>query len=336
MSRAPRLLALAAGLALFAYFINHVGLEELAGYARRTGWMLLPIFVLWIPIYACSAAAWRLILAHEPDCPGFGRLFAAIVSGSAINYITPFFAVGGEPFKATVAAEWLQSRRRAAASVVIQRLLFTLAHLLSMILALMLGVLLLPHNPRTLLMLIGFSLAVGILAFLVFMVHRRGLMERCLDLAHRLPGLRRLARSVEPRREALIEMDTQITDFYHRTPVRFWWAFVFEFLGRGLTMAEFLLIPISVGVRVTYPEAYLIGGFASLVGVMLFVFPFEMGTKEGGLYTIFKLLGLDPSLGIYSAVICRVRELAWIAVGLILIALIPGGRPALRTVETQG
>ena len=144
MSRASRLLALAAGLALFAYFINHVGLEELAAYARQTGWMLLPIFFLWIPIYACSAAAWRLILAHEPDCPGFGRLFAAIVSGSAINYITPFFAVGGEPFKATVAAEWLQSRRRAAASVVIQRLLFTLAHLLSMILALMLGVLLFP------------------------------------------------------------------------------------------------------------------------------------------------------------------------------------------------
>jgi uncharacterized protein (TIRG00374 family) len=336
MSRRLRLLALAAGLALFAYFIDRVGLEQLAGYARQTGWMLLPIFALWLPIYVCSAAAWRLILAHEPDCPSFGRLLAGTISGSALNYLTPFFAIGGEPFKAGLAAEWLSSRRRAAASVVIQRLLFTLAHLLAMMVAVLLGVALFPHNPRTLFTLTGFGLAVLLLAGLVFLIHRRGLLERCLDWAHRLPGLRGLARVVEPRREALIEMDTQITDFYHQTPLRFWSAFGFEFVGRGLTMAEFLLIPLSVGVRVSYPQAYLIGGLSSLVGVMLFIFPFEMGTKEGALYTVFRLLGLNPPLGVYTAIICRVRELAWIAVGLALIALVPGGRPALRAVESRG
>jgi len=336
MSRRLRLLALAAGLALFVYFINRVGLEQLEGYASQTGWMLLPIFLLWIPIYACSAASWRLILAHEPECPSIARLFAATVSGWAINYLTPFFAIGGEPFRASLAAEWLGSRRRAAASVVIQRLLFTLAHLLAMGVAVLLGAALFPRTPRTLITLAGFGLAVLLLAGLVFLIHRRGLLERCLNMAHRLPGLRGLARVVEPRREALIEMDTQITDFYHQTPLRFWSAFGLEFLGRGLTMAEFFLIPLSVGVKVSYLEAYLIGGLSSLVGVMLFVFPFEMGTKEGALYTVFRLLGLNPHLGVYTAVICRVRELAWIGVGLLLIAVVPGGRPAFRAVGTQG
>jgi uncharacterized protein (TIRG00374 family) len=336
MSRRPRLLALAAGLALFAYFINRVGLEELAAYAHRTGWMLLPIIALWIPIYGCSAASWQLILAHEPARPGFGRLFAATVSGSAINYLTPFFAIGGEPFKAALAADWLQSRRRAAASVVIQRLLFTLAHLLSMIVALLIGIAVFPRNARTLIALAGFGIAVLILTGLVLLIHRHGLLERSLDLAQRFPGLRRLARALEPRREALIAMDAQITAFHHQTPARFWSALGLEFLGRCLTLAEFYLVPLSVGVKVSYPVAYLIGGFASAIAVLLFVFPFEMGTKEGALYTVFRLLGLSPDLGVYTAVICRVTELAWIAVGLVLIALAGGRRPAITAVESQG
>jgi len=40
---------------------------------------------------------------------------------------------------------------------------------------------------------------------------------------------------------------------------------------------------------------------------VIFVVPFEVGTKEGSLYLVFQLLGLDPALGVYTAIVSRLR-----------------------------
>ena len=86
-------------------------------------------------------------------------------------------------------------------------------------------------------------------------------------------------------------------------------------------MAEYLLIAMSVGLDIGYARAYVIGGLAQLVQNALFVVPFEAGTKEGALYLLFQLLGLDPALGVYTAIVSRVRDLAWIGVGVGLVWL---------------
>ena len=50
-----------------------------------------------------------------------------------------------------------------------------------------------------------------------------------------------------------------------------------------------------------------------------FFVPFELGTKEGAHYLLFGLLGLDPALGVYTAMVSRARDLVWIAFGLSLV-----------------
>ncbi len=326
MSRQVRLLALGCGLALFGYLVSHVGLQELVANGRKTGWMLAPIFAVWAAVYACNAAAWRLILTDESGGPGFLRVYAATISGFAINYLTPFISLGGEPFKVVAATGWLGSPRRAAASVVTYRLLFTMGHLLSLISAVVLGTVLFPRHPVTLLALAVFGAVLAVLLTLVLMIHREGMLERTLDFLHRTPGLRRLAGLIEPRRAALVEMDGHIMAFHHQSPKRFWSALGLEYASRALMMVEYWLILRSVGVSTSYFAGYLIGSFTSLVGVVLFVVPFDMGTKESGFYVVFQALGLDPHLGIYTSVISRLRELAWIVVGLALIWLQGGVR----------
>ena len=72
-------------------------------------------------------------------------------------------------------------------------------------------------------------------------------------------------------------------------------------------------------------------GLTQLVQNVLFFVPFEVGSKEGALYLLFQMLGLDPALGVYTAIVSRVRDLIWIGAGIGLVWL-GGRRPAAERV----
>jgi uncharacterized protein (TIRG00374 family) len=318
MSRRARLLLFAGGLALFAYLISRIGLSALVADGVRTGWMFLPIVLLYGVVYACNTQAWRLIIADEPRRPSFLRLYAVTVSGFALNFVTPILNVGGEPFKIAAVAPWL-STRRAAGSVIIHNVLRSLSFLLSWLTALLLGFVMLPHDPPIVAALAVATLLLAALTVLLFSGHRRGALEKLLNGLQRVPGCARLARALEPKRELLVQMDEQLAQFYHEHPGRFARALALEYLSRCVYMAEYYLIALSIGLPMGYLEAYLIGGLVSLIQNVLFVVPFEVGTKEGSLYLLFQLLGFDPHLGVYTAIVTRLRDLVWIGLGLLLV-----------------
>ena len=318
MSRKLQLLLFALGSAVFAYLVTRIGVQQLVHDAVRTGWVFVPIFLLYGVVYLCNAWAWWLIMADEPSHPPFWRTYAILVAGFALNFMTPMVNVGGEPFKIAAIAPWL-GVRRAAGSVVIYQMIHTLGMLLSFLVAVVLGAVLLPHSPAILASLGVAFLALAGLTLLLLTGHRYGGLERLLDLMHRLPLVDRLARRLEPKRATLAQMDEQITDFYHRRPRRFVQAVALEFLSRSIFMFEYMLIAFGVGVGMTFAQAYVIGGLTSLIQNVIFVVPFEVGTKEGSLYLMFRLLGLDPALGVYTAIVSRLRDLAWIGGGLALV-----------------
>ncbi len=285
---------------------------------RLVGWMFVPILLLYGVVYACNAAAWRLIMADEPRRPPFWRTLAITVSGFSLNFVTPMINVGGEPFKVAAVSPWL-GVRRAAGSVVIYQMLHTFGILLSLSTAVVLAAFFLPPHPAIVAAL-AVALAVLVtLTLLLFTGHRRGVLEQALDLLHRVPLLGRLTRRLEPLREALTQMDAQITQFYHRDSGRFFRALALEYVSRGVLMTEYLLIALSVGLDIGYLRAYVIGGLTQLIQNTLFFVPFEIGAKEGSLYFLFQLLGLDPALGVYAAIVSRLRDLAWIGAGLGLV-----------------
>ena len=47
--------------------------------------------------------------------------------------------------------------------------------------------------------------------------------------------------------------------------------------------------------------------------------PFELGSKEGSMIGIFLALGYTAPLAVYASVVSRLRELAWIGIGLALM-----------------
>jgi len=318
VTRKLQLLLFVCGSAVFAYLVARIGVGQLLADAARTGWLFVPIVLLYGVVCACNAGAWWLSVADQPSHPPFWRTYAITVAGFSLNFMTPMVNVGGEPFKIAAIAPWL-GLRRAAGSVVIYQMLHTLGMLLSFLTAVVLGALLLPPYPA---ILAGLAIAFVALAALILLLltgHRRGGLTRLLDLLHRVPLLDRLARRLEPKRATLTQMDEQITEFYHRRPRRFLQAVTLEYLSRSIFMLEYVLIAMGVGVSITFAQAYVICGLTSLVQNIIFVVPFEVGTKEGSLYLVFQLLGLDPALGVYTAIVSRLRDLACIGGGLALV-----------------
>jgi uncharacterized protein (TIRG00374 family) len=323
MSRPLQLACFLIGAAVFGYLVAQIGVGQLASDAGKTGLMFIPIVLLYALVYACSALAWQLTMG-DSSRPSYLRTYAVLVAGGALNFLTPLINAGGEPFRVAAVAPWL-GRRRAAGSVILHRMLHSFTYVLVWLTAVALAVALLPREtPRGVMILLGVVALVlaGILA-LFMSAHRAGLLERILNWLSRVPLARRLGARLEPQRATFVALDRQITEFYHRQPGRFLRAMLLEYLSRCIYMLELVLIVASLGFRLDYLRAFTIGGLEAIALNVLFVVPFEVGAREGAFYLLFKLFGLDPQLGLYTSIVGRVRDLVWIAAGLLLIWATP-------------
>ena len=326
MSRAWQLALFVLGATVFGYLVAQIGITELTADAARTGLMFVPIVALYALVYACSALAWQLTMAGDPQRPSYWRTFAVLISSGALNFLTPLINAGGEPYRVAAMAPWL-GKRRAAGSVILHRMLHSFTYVLIWLTAVLLAFPLLPRGtPQIVWVLLGVVLVL-ILGIIVLFLSalRRGMLERILNWMQRAPFVNRLAVKVEPHRALLIELDRQITDFYHRSPRRFVQAIALEYLSRCIFMVELVLIVASLGFGIDYLRAFSIGGLEAIVSNALFFVPFEVGAREGAFFLLFKLFGMDPQVGLYTSIVGRVRDFAWIAGGLVLIWVTGGG-----------
>jgi uncharacterized protein (TIRG00374 family) len=314
------------GALLFWLLVRQVGVAELVANAASVGWMFVPVLVLYGGVMLCNAFVWRLTLADEPIRPPFSRLLSLTISGAALNFVTPLVNAGGEPFRSAGIAPWLGARR-AAGSVILVRMLNTLALILTWFTALVMALVMLPLHGALMAAALGGVVLTALLALLVLSGHQEGVLERILDLLHRIPLVGRATRRLDRWRGTLADMDRQIADFYRRSPPRFFQALAVEYFARALLLGEYYLVALGLGIPLSLPGAYLVGGLASLVQNVIFLIPYEIGVKEGALFLLFQLVGLDPKAGLYTALVIRARDLAWIGIGLLLVGAVPLATP---------
>src|SRR4029079_6642062 len=167
-----------------------------------------------------------------------GRAWVVNVAAFAMNYLTPFASIGGEPFKIVAASQWMGTPK-ATASVLNYRLVHIQAHLLVFLTGVILAFLILPSGTIATPLLIIIAALLIALGLLVLAVHREGAIERLFDLAGKLPLLSGFARRLEPRRAGLMEVDRQLIVFHRSNPARYYGALLTEYAARVFSMMEF-------------------------------------------------------------------------------------------------
>jgi hypothetical protein len=177
---------------------------------------------------------------------------------------------------------------------------------------------------------LGIIVVFCLVAFYIFSRgYRHGLVVYTLGIIGKIPGLRGWSRRFRGRHaEALRNIDAQISALYGQDRKAFYTSLVLEFLSRVLQSSEvmFMLLLFGIdcgggwgGLTLTYMHSILIVSFTTLFANLIGFLPMQLGVQEGGFVLSIAALGLSAALGIFVSIICRVREIIWIAIGMALM-----------------
>ena len=75
------------------------------------------------------------------------------------------------------------------------------------------------------------------------------------------------------------------------------------------------------GLTLTFLHSILIVSFTALFDNLIGFLPMQLGVQEGGFVLSIAALGLSAALGIFVSIICRVREIIWIIIGIGLMKM---------------
>lgn len=318
-SKVYKALFFAAGILYIAYMVNSVGWDVITANLAKVGIWFIPVIGSWLVIYVLNAFAFKEII-EEPELPGsnipFLEVLRITVAGYAINYITPFVALGGEPYRIMELKPAL-GMPKATSSVLLYGLMHMFSHVLFWLASIFLIVAFVPINS---LMLAGcgLMLVTGILLGYWFIrVYQKGFTVQTIQLLGKVPFLRKkVAAFAQDKGDTLQLIDSQIRILYTERKGRFYNSLFLEFAGRVVGCAEIYFTAQATGFDLSIIESLIVSSGSSLFANLIFFFPMQLGTREGGLALALKSVGFPVESGIFIGMVMRIRELVWIAIGL--------------------
>jgi len=306
------------GLGVFAYLINDYGLNNIIANIKKTGWWFIPVVGVWAIVYYMNAWAWYFIIDAKKKKVPFIEVLKITISGFAINYVTPFVNLGGEPYRILMLKKPI-GPHSAVSSVILYTMLHFLSHFFFWVTAILCALFLLPLSSELKIILITALIILTFFILFVFRRHKRGIFDSLLKFIGRVPLLKRLRKKLEPKEKSLMKIDDEIKYLFNKRKNAFYSALILDYLSRMVGSLEFLFILKAIGMDITFMEAFYISAGSSLIINIFFFMPFELGTKEASLYLVLDSIKLSPGVGIYIGLINRLREFFWIMIGLLLI-----------------
>jgi putative membrane protein len=303
---------LALGLVLLVVLVATNDPRAILASITQLSWRLA--IVLCFPVtlvMALDTLGWRFAFLRD-EVP-FRTLLSARLAGEAFNLATPTAALGGEAVKA-----WLL---RAAvpldvsvSSVIVAKTTITIAQGVFLLLGIGLAWTSAPPGSPLLHGML-WLLAIETVALAGFVVAQtRGV----LSWGGRLLGQLGV---VGVETAALGRIDDALARFYRTSPGRLTLSLGFHLAAWVLGSVETWLILHFLGVPVSWTTATVIEAFGTAVRFATFVIPASLGALEGGYLITFAALGLPPTSAVSFSLVRRIREAAWVGLGLIAFAL---------------
>ncbi len=323
-----RTLCLLVGLVLLALMVWAAGPRQLWTYAVRMRWALPAVVAVWGVGYALNACSWGTIIYTNPlrEPLPFGRLYRFTVAGFAINYITPFGLLGGEPYRIAELRRYL-GLEGAVGSVVLYMMMHVCSHLILWISSCLLAAACLSELTAAW----GWGLtAMAVVCLggicLFFRGYRRGVVAGLLRVCASWPWVgKRIARIKPETQERITLTDDNIRRLLTVHPRAFSRSLALEYVSRLWNCAEVYLLLRLLDLPATWWGAVLIVALSSLLANILFFSPLQLGTREGGILLAMQLVYPQYSLAeltsqaVALSLMTRLREFVWIAIGLFFL-----------------
>lgn len=313
-----------------------VSFIELWQHLCHAGYWLIPIIGVWILVYGVNAWSWWCIIegnmGSKPPV-SFLRIYKLTITGYALNYATPVGGLGGEPYRIMELSKHID-KQHATSSVILYAMMHFFGHFIFWFVSIFIYLALVAVGDMPLTTAIGIVLGVIIVfclvAFYLFSKgYRNGLVVKTIRWIGKIPGLKGWStRFSERHAEALHNIDTQIASLYGNDRRAFWQSLFLEFFSRVVQSSEvlFMLLLFGIdnggglsGILITYLHSILIVAFTTLFANLIGFLPMQLGVQEGGFVLSIAALGLSAALGIFVSIICRVREIVWILIGILLM-----------------
>ena len=313
-----------------------VSFIELWDHLCHAGYWLIPIIGVWIFVYALNAFAWKAII--EGNIQGkmpvsFWRLYRLTITGYALNYATPVGGLGGEPYRIMELSKDID-KEHATSSVILYAMMHFFAHFWFWFISIFIYLALVLIGDLPINVTIGTTLGIIVIFCLFFFYlfskgYRNGLVKYVLGVVANIPGLKKWTLRFWARHsEAIENIDKQIAALYGQDPRAFYRSLLLEYFSRVVQSSEvmFMLLLFGIdcgggwdGLTLTFLHSILIVAFTTLFANLIGFLPMQLGVQEGGFVLSIAALGLSAALGIFVSIICRVREIIWIAIGMLLM-----------------
>lgn len=318
-----RFILLALGLIVLSLLVWHIGPANIYEAATRLGPLaLLAILIPSVLMYSVEAYGWKVVLGQAAQRVPFWRLLMIRTAGEVVNMTTPTAYLGGEPLKAYLLKQYDVPIAEGAASVVIAKTTMTIAEVFYILSGIALAFWILGVGSSAGQTITAALVSVGLLvcsiAGFVF-IQQRGLFASILSLVRKL-GLR--IRALEKQEEHLRSIDQTIQNFYRHHQQAFYASLGVYFLGWMAESLEVFGIIYLLGGSVGLLSALSIGALAVFIKGGSFFIPGSLGAQDAGNLLLLQAFGYSDLTGITFALVRRFRELVWIVVGLLCLAIV--------------
>lgn len=317
------------GIVVLVIMVTQLDFTEVWNGLQHAGYWFFAVVILWAFLYIFNTSSWYIIIKSQTKGDDkrmvpFWYLYKLSVSGFALNYATPGGLMGGEPYRIMELTPRI-GVERATSSV----LLFVMTHIFSHFWFWLLSIplfILTQHVSVFMAIMLSVCAFFCLTAIWFFLSgYRKGLAVRVMNLLRHIPFVKKWARwYVEENQEQLENIDKQIAALHNQDPKTFFSVVFIELMCRVCSALEVFFILLVLFPNVNYLNCILIISFTTLFANMLFFMPLQLGGREGGFLMSVSGLGLTSNAGIFVALIVRLRELIWTAIGLLLIKVSKG------------
>lgn len=315
-----KFLLLGLGVWILVWTIRSVGPGAILDNLHSLGWKFWALLSIFSFVYFFNAWGW--IHSFPTPLPArvpFRDVFWVRLIGETLNVVIPWAAsLGGEPVKAEIL--WRrhgvrQSVTYASVMIVHSSYFVSLSFFVTFAMFLTFRSTPLPG--------VLMSYVMGFLAVLTLVtaVMVWGMFAGFFRGVHGLIGKLRKKESEETKAR-YAELDRAVRAYYAEDPRRFVMSVGFNFLAWGAGAVETWAILNALGRPTGFAEAWLLESLFQVLRIMTFFIPASIGAQEGGIVFIFGHFGMAGPFALAFALVRRMREIAYLAVGLVAWGLL--------------